>query len=361
MCHFLDLPDYFYIEMLDYLVKTDESQWDQKSPDPIMALLYCFNLKLKYKLINLTPRMHIQDFNKNFSKQMLKLRVATFHIVPDFFPQTLSELKILKNNHREHEIISINDVHKIKIRQPFKFLPTNLTSFKAGLLHSSEFAVLPESLTYLNVLYVKYIPKSPIKFSLPNLVNLIVWQTRGGVHDFDDEIFNGIIEHSPENLEELSLMNFKANRINFVPSFQKLKRLSFYDSKFDQPFDLKFFPQTLTSLKINFDCVVGYKNRTEQQSTETLLDHLKYFSSLRSLAIHIHINRFEKNIMNKLPQHLTKFSFMNDYQDQGYTWYTYVRFKNGWADEMYLSAGWIDIAYQSPRKNSSKEEDDNED
>jgi hypothetical protein len=323
--HFLDLPDYFFIELLDYLFE-NRYEYHSKTLDPIMSLLYCFNYKLKYKLLYLTPKINIENNNKFFVKQMLKLRGATFNIVPDFFLDTLTHIVLNKNEYGIHET-----------RKPFNSLPPNLTYLRTTYLHASEFAILPKGLTHLEISSLEESPDhaKPITFNLPNLLKLII---RNENYDFNDEydckMLECITKCLPENLEELSIENFSSLIFNLPTPLPKLKKFKLYDCKFRYRFDLKILPQTLVSIEINYNHILGYHFNNLQ---DQVLSHVEYFYTLQCFITRIPYEKLGTNILIRLPERLIKFGYIDQYlTSDNYNEFIFIRCKDKWIYEAFL-------------------------
>jgi hypothetical protein len=328
--HFLDLSDDFFTELFEFLFTKPKNERNRQ--DYLKTLLLCFNRRLIHKIFNLTQTMVVGNvviFNK-----MLKLRNVTFDIIPTFFPQTLYKL-ILNVHHRIIEEHLVRVIPNTLTRTSFQSFPPNLTYLKTKLLFASEFAILPKSLTYLNVGDIKL--DSVINFDLPQLLYCKI----AGPNNrfvYVDKIKVGqaganIVGCLSVALKKLDLSNFDG--LTIVPSMipHNLEKLRLYNVGITESFDLMFLPPTLKSINIESSRIAGYDG-TRKQCMDTLLKHLNHFPLMRTFEFGVNITKFPQNIFDMLPEHLTKFSFMEDHQDSGYLENKiYIKVDGEWHDE----------------------------
>jgi hypothetical protein len=327
--HFLDLPDDFFIGFLEELIRHVKSRWNETYPDPLLALMQCFNHRLEYKVLNFTPKIHIfADPNGKvklkFLHRMPRLREIIYNIVPDFFPNTLSRLTLYEHHYYKDMPNRLSVVPVLRKR--FESFPPNLTYLKTNLLFSNEFAILPESLIYLEVTNVDYSQGKSIVFNLPNLSDLIVCHPHRYLQSDKIKSLSDITQYLPVSLRKLKFSSYQTERFNFVTVLPELAELHISACNFDQVPNLAFLTG-LTELSVT-DCKFD-KLPSEfklPSKLEILIIHHCKFDELFDLS-HLHklrkLTMISSNFGNKidlmtLPRSLTQLD-ANFYYMQGYS------------------------------------------
>jgi hypothetical protein len=319
--HFLELPDYFFSQLFDELHKINKQS---EVRDPIIALFYCFNYKLNYKLLHSATSIIVRTKNQNLFKNMLRLQSAIYEVIPNFFHESLIMLDIRKHTHISADYTSI-------YRDQFTSFPPNLTCLRTSTLFADEFCLLPESLTCLKIYssqYAAYKTQPQINFSLPNLLKLTI----SGVSE--PKIFNGIMEHLPENLEKLDIFGFAPNNFELPTHLKKLTSITIIPACYiGSVLDLKVLPQTLTSISVDFDYVSWHSDEIGNWDNE-FIAYVEHFPLLKILHSRIDIKIFKTNIFHRFSDLLEEFGFCDIWGSSvRYREVTFVRTKDEWVNK----------------------------
>jgi hypothetical protein len=302
--HFLDLSDDVFMQLFSYLYckRTTNScvPNEKQEPDYLARLFWCFNYKLQYKISNLTHKICVLDINALMAKHMKRLTYAKYYVLPNAL-RLCATLTILKLR---------NDPSQT--RKPFEMFPPNLTTIEMNDIFESELEILPQSLTSISIILVDAL-NYQLGTRFPNLIKLNVSYKH--MYMFSEEnVFDAVIDDLPKNLEHLIVEGFGINGKRFAQNIKcltSLKTLSVTKNMFNNTFNFRDLPQSLTELKINFGLAFGYVGETDQ--TQRLIDDLKHLPYLKILQITCVLN-FENNICNLLPPNMIYLSVLGKFR-----------------------------------------------